>query len=257
MQNKLKRGRFVIYSLVELVFFLGLWQLISETSWATSYISSPVDVLSRIGEMFATGEIFPHIGISLYRTLLGFFLVVLLGTGFGILAGFFKPVGAFFDPLISFFNPIPKIALLPVFLVWFGVTDTTRILIIFTSAFFPSFIATLDGVRGINKLYLWSAENMGASKIQILFRVVLPASLPKIFDGWRVALALTFVMMFSSEMIGTSTGLGLGFMILNADAYGRTDIVLAAVIVIAMLGFIFDRLLILLRDRVLWWNEQR
>src|SRR5690606_12823912 len=139
------------------------------------------------------------------------------GTGLGILAGFFQPIGRFFDPVVSFFNPIPKIALLPVFLVWFGVTDTTRILIIFTSAFFPCFIATLDGVRGINRLYLWSAENMGASKFKMLYRVVLPAALPKIFDGWRVALALTFVMMFSSEMIGSSTGKGLGFMILNAD----------------------------------------
>lgn len=256
MLSNFKKSRFIIISLVELIFFLSLWQLLSMTSWFPTYVSSPTVVIGIISEMFVSGSVFPHIGVSLYRTIIGFLLVVLFGTGLGILAGFFQPIGRFFDPLVSFFNPIPKIALLPVFLVWFGVTDTTRILIIFTSAFFPCFIATLDGVRGINRFYLWSAENMGASKFKMLYRVVLPASLPKIFDGWRVALALTFVMMFSSEMIGSSTGLGLGFMILNADAYGRTDIVLAAVAVIAILGFIFDRLLIGLRGRVLWWHNR-
>ncbi|MDS9471627.1 ABC transporter permease [Sporosarcina pasteurii] len=256
MQNSLKKSRFIVFSLAELLLFLSLWQLLAMTDWFPTYISSPAVVFGIIGEMFMTGEVFPHIGVSLYRSIIGFLLVVLFGTGLGILAGFFQPIGRFFDPVVSFFNPIPKIALLPVFLVWFGVTDTTRILIIFTSAFFPCFIATLDGVRGINKLYLWSAENMGASRFKMLYRVILPASLPKIFDGWRVALALTFVMMFSSEMIGSSTGKGLGFMILNADAYGRTDIVLAAVTVIAALGFLFDRLLIALRQRVLWWQNR-
>jgi ABC-type nitrate/sulfonate/bicarbonate transport system permease component len=256
MQSSLKKSRFIVVSLVELLFFLAIWQLLAMTDWFPTYVSSPAVVLGVISEMLMTGEVFPHIGISLYRSIVGFLLVVLFGTGLGILAGFFQPIGRFFDPVVSFFNPIPKIALLPVFLVWFGVTDVTRILIIFTSAFFPCFIATLDGVRGINRLYLWSAENMGASKFKMLYRVVLPAALPKIFDGWRVALALTFVMMFSSEMIGSSTGKGLGFMILNADAYGRTDIVLAAVIVIAALGFLFDRLLIGLRQRVLWWQNR-
>jgi|SRR5699024_6279783 len=256
MQNSMQKTKFVIYSVLELALFLIAWELLSFTVWFPDYLSSPTVVLSRVGEMFVSGEVFPHISTSLYRTIVGFLLVVLLGTGLGILAGYSKTIGNFFSPLISFLNPIPKIALLPVFLVWFGVTDTTRILIIFTSAFFPCFISTQDGVRDINKLYLWSAKNMGAGSIRTLFKVVLPSALPKIFDGWRVALALTFVMMFSSEMIGSSTGEGLGFMILNADSYGRTDIVLAAIIVIAALGFVFDRLLIGLRKRVLWWHER-
>lgn len=256
MQSNLKTGRFVVYSLLELGIFLVLWYAFSKASWFPKYLSDPVTVISYLKDMIVTGEIIPHISVSLYRSLLGFFFVVILGTVLGILAGYFKPIGMFFDPIVSFFNPIPKIALLPVFLVWFGVTDTTRILIIFTSAFFPSFIATLDGVRNVNKMFIWSAENMGANRFQILYKIVLPAALPKIFDGYRVALALAFTMMFSSEMIGTSTGQGLGFMILNADSFGRTDIVIAAVFVIALLGFIFDRLLTFVRGRVLWWNER-
>ncbi|WP_428908011.1 ABC transporter permease [Niallia sp. Krafla_26] len=256
MQINFKKSLFVIYSLIELAVLLLLWYVLSLTSWFPSYLSDPVTVITYLLEMFRSGEIFPHISVSLYRTLVGFVYVVMLGTGLGIIAGFFKSIGKFFDPLVSFLNPIPKIALLPVFLVWFGVTDITRILIIFSSAFFPCFIATLDGVRNVNKMFLWSAENMGASKFQQLYKIVLPAALPKIFDGWRVALALTFTMMFSSEMIGTSTGQGLGFLILNADSFGRTDIVIASVAVISLLGLIFDRLLMLVQKRVLWWNER-
>ncbi|MFS0575800.1 ABC transporter permease [Sporosarcina sp. 179-K 3D1 HS] len=256
MQSNMNAVKFTVYAIIELVLFILLWHFLSKLSVFPKYLSNPSVVLGNIWEMFSTKEIFPHIEVSLYRTLVSFLLVIIIGTGLGVLAGYFKPVGRFFDPLISFFNPIPKIALLPVFLVWFGVTDTTRILIIFTTAFFPCFISTIDGVRGISKLHFWSAKNMGASQLQILRRVILPAALPKIFDGWRVALALCFVMMFSSEMIGTSSGLGLGFMILNADAYGRTDIALAAIFVIAALGFLFDRLLILIRSRALWWNRQ-
>ncbi len=256
MQSSMNALKFTVYALVELLLFILLWQLLSAQTWFPAYLSSPSSVFGQIKEMIVTMEIFPHIGISLYRTLISFLLVVIIGTGLGILAGYFKVIGNFFDPLISFFNPIPKIALLPVFLVWFGVSDTTRVLIIFTTAFFPCFIATIDGVRSISRLHFWSAKNMGANQFQILRRVVLPAALPKIFDGWRVALALCFVMMFSSEMIGTTTGTGLGFLILNADSYGRTDIVLAAVFVIAALGFIFDRLLIGIRSRALWWNSQ-
>lgn len=247
--------KFTLYAVVEIAVLILAWQVLSRFEWFPVYLASPTEVFTQMKDLLVSGEIFAHMQISLFRSLFSFFLVVTIGTILGILAGYFKPIGTFFDPLISFLNPVPKIALLPVFLVWFGVTDTTRILIIFISAFFPAFIATVDGVRNIDKLYLWNAKNMGASPFTILYKVVLPAAMPKIFDGLRVALALCFVMMFSSEMIGTSTGKGLGFLILNADSFGRTDIVLASVFYIMILGFIFDRLLILARRYVLWWNR--
>lgn len=255
MSSSANAVKFTVYAILEVIILIVMWHFLSLTEWFPVYLSSPTEVFSQMGGLLFSGEIFSHMQISLYRSLFSFLLVAVIGTVLGILAGYFKPIGSFFDPLISFFNPVPKIALLPVFLVWFGVTDTTRILIIFTSAFFPAFIATIDGVRNIDKLYLWNAKSMGAGPFTILYKVVLPAAMPKIFDGLRVALALCFVMMFSSEMIGTSTGKGLGFLILNADSYGRTDIVLAAVLYIMLLGFLFDRLLILVRRYVLWWNR--
>lgn len=164
--------KFTLYGIVEVILLIVIWHFLSTMEWFPVYLSLPTEVLSQMGGLLFTGEVFAHMQISLYRSLFSFLLVAIIGTTLGVLAGYFKPIGTFFDPLISFLNPVPKIALLPVFLVWFGVTDTTRILIIFTSAFFPAFIATIDGARNVNQLYLWNAENMGAKPFTILRKVV-------------------------------------------------------------------------------------
>lgn len=243
-------------ALIELIVFLALWQILAVSKIIPEYLSNPVVVLGNLWEMAKTGELFLNAGVSLRRSLLGFVLVAVIGVFLGVAAGYFKSVGRFFDPIISFFNPIPKIALLPLLIVWFGISDTTRVLIIFMTAFFPAFITAQDGVRSVKKVFIWAGENMGANSWQILTKIVFPASLPKIFDGLRISLGLTFVMLFSSEMIGSSNGTGLGFLILKADVAGRTDIMLSSVLMIALLGYIFDRILLLVRKRLLWWNER-
>ncbi|WP_209123427.1 ABC transporter permease [Alkalihalobacillus sp. BA299] len=242
---------------IEIIVLMLIWEGLALVQWIPTYLSSPSTILTAMWQLVSSGEIFAHMEASLYRSLLGFIVVVVIGVGFGILAGYYKRIGNFFDPIINAINPIPKVALLPILMVWFGMTDTTRILIIFLTAFFPSFVATRDGVRSIKQVHLWAGENMGASQIQLLYKVVFPGTLPKIFDGLRISLGLTFVMMFSSEIIGASNGSGLGFLILNADLVGRTDIMFAAVAFIGTLGFIFDRILLKIRSKVLWWDIKR
>lgn len=244
-------------AVMEIVGLLAIWQILASLQWIPGYLSSPFVVGREMWTLIASGELFTNAASSLYRSLLSFLLVTVLGIVFGIAAGFFKPIGTFFQPIVDVLNPVPKIALLPILMVWFGISDTTRVLLIFLTAFFPCFIATKDGVHGVKQVFIWAAENMGASKLQILWKVVLPAALPKIFDGLRVSLGLTFVMMFSSEMIGSSNGLGLGFMILMADMAGRTDLMFVSVFFIALLGFLFDRILLAVRARLLWWSENR
>lgn len=242
---------------IEIIVLMLIWEGAAFIQWTPSYLSSPSIILTAMWELISSGEIFAHMGGSLYRSFIGFLVVVIFGIGVGILAGYYKKLGDFFDPIINALNPIPKVALLPILMVWFGMTDTTRILIIFLTAFFPTFVAARDGVRSIKQVHLWAGENMGASQFQILYKVVFPGTLPKIFDGLRVSLGLTFVMMFSSEIIGASNGSGLGFLILNADLVGRTDIMFAAVAFIGILGFIFDRILLKVRSKILWWDVKR
>ncbi|WP_179295659.1 ABC transporter permease [Bacillus sp. FJAT-45350] len=247
--------KFQKIAIIEVSVILIVWELLAFFQWIPTYLSSPSIILGTMWELMKTGDIFSHAGSSLYRSFFGFLIVATVGVTFGIVAGYYRKIGDFFDPIINAINPIPKIALLPILMVWFGMSDFTRILIIFLTAFFPTFVATRDGVRSVKQVFLWARENMGANRFQLLYKVAFPATLPKIFDGLRVSLGLTFVMMFSSEIIGASNGSGLGFLILNADLVGRTDIMFAAVAFIGMLGFIFDRILLKVRSRVLWWDE--
>lgn len=244
-------------ALIEIVVLLAVWQLLAFLKWIPAYLSSPAVIGGELWALIVSGDLFTNAAASLYRSLIGFLLVTVVGIVLGIAAGFFKPIGSFLQPIVDVLNPVPKIALLPILLVWFGISDTTRVLLIFLTAFFPCFIATKDGVLAVRQVFVWAAENMGASRFQILWKVILPASLPKIFDGLRVSLGLTFVMMFSSEMIGSSNGLGLGFMILTADMAGRTDLMFVSIFIIALLGFVFDRILLAIRAKMLWWSENR
>jgi ABC-type nitrate/sulfonate/bicarbonate transport system permease component len=253
MDNKLLR----MIAVIELLAIFFIWELLAIFQWFPTYLSSPIAIIKSMGELWVDGDLLNHIGSSLFRSLMGFLLVVIVGVTLGILAGYYRRVGTFFDPIVNTLNPIPKIALLPILMVWFGITDTTRILIIFLTAFFPCFVATRDGVKSIKQVYLWSGQNMGASTFQLLRKIVFPVTLPKIFDGLRVSLGLTFVMMFSSEIIGAANGFGLGFLILNADLGGRTDYMFAGVAFIGLLGFIFDKLLLTIRSKVLWWDVNK
>jgi ABC-type nitrate/sulfonate/bicarbonate transport system permease component len=233
------------------VLLLVAWQVLATLGWLPGFLASPLVIVEQFATLLFTGELLVHARDSLWRSLAGFALAAAFGAGLGLLAGVSRRVGGFFDPLISLTYPVPKIALLPILIVWFGISDTSKILVIMISCFYPCFIAALYGVRATEQGWVWAAQNMGASPAQIFFKVIVPAAAPQIFTGLRVALALAFILMFSSEMIGSSNRTGLGYVILSADAAGRFDRVYAAVAAIALLGFASDRLLLWLRDRLL------
>jgi ABC-type nitrate/sulfonate/bicarbonate transport system permease component len=230
---------------------LLLWQMAAALGWLPAFLVSPLVIGEQFALLLGSGELLGHARDSLYRSLAGFGLGALFGAGLGLLCGVSGKLERFFDPLISLTYPIPKIAILPVLIVWFGISDTSKIVVIMISCFYPCFIAALYGVRAVDTAWVWAARNMGANARQVFFKVIVPAAAPQIFTGLRVALALAFILMFSSEMIGSSNRTGLGFLILNADTAGRFDRMFAAVLAIAILGFASDRLLLWIRGRLL------
>ena len=233
------------------VLLLVAWQVLASLSALPEYLVSPLIVGEQLLALTVSGELLVHSAASLYRSLAGLALGALSGVGLGLLAGVSRRVAGFFDPLISLTYPVPKIAMLPVLIVWFGISDTSKIVVISITSFYPCFIAALYGVRAVNPLWIWAAQNMGARPAQTFLKVVVPAAMPQIFSGLRVALALSYIMMFSSEMIGSSNRTGLGFLILSADAGGRSDIMFAAIAAIAVLGFGSDRLMLWARRKLL------
>ncbi len=232
---------------------LVLWELLARINLLPDYLLEPSTILSRLYAMLIAGDLTEHILSSLYRSYMGFVIGSVLGTFLGLLAGTSKIVEGFFDPLVSLTYPVPKIAILPVLMVWFGIGDSSKIVIILLATFYPTFINGYYGARSVNYLYVWAARNMGATQLRVFFKVVVPAAAPQVFAGLRVALALSFVLLFSSEMVGSRSG--LGFLIIFAESSMRFDIMFAAIVAIAVLGFISDRLLVVIRQRVLAWES--
>jgi ABC-type nitrate/sulfonate/bicarbonate transport system permease component len=150
--------------------------------------------------------------------------------------------------------PVPKIVMLPLFMLWFGIGDLSKVLIIALACFYPTFINAYYGARSTPTILVWSGLNMGASRWQIFRRIVIPAAAPLVFAGMRVSLALSFIVMFATEMINARSG--LGHLIRVAENGLRFDLMYVSLLSIAILGYLGDRLLRATRHRVLAWEEQ-
>ena len=174
--------------------------------------------------------------------------------GLGLLAGVTRAFEQMLSPVVFLSYPVPKIVMLPLFMLWFGIGDLSKILIIALACFYPMYINAYYGAKSTSALLVWSALNMGADRRQIFRKVVLPSALPLIFAGLRVSLALSFIVMFATEMINASSG--LGHLIRVAESGLRFDLMYVSLVTIAILGYAGDRLLRLARGRVLAWQEQ-
>jgi ABC-type nitrate/sulfonate/bicarbonate transport system permease component len=231
------------------VAIVASWELFGQLGMLPRYLSVPSLIVVALWELAADGELHPAMLSSLYRLAIGF----ALGTGTGVLvglaAGLTPVVRHFFDPLVAFLYSIPKIAFLPVFLLLFGLGHASKISIIAFSCFFPVFIASRHAVLAVNKVLIWTAQNMGAPSSTMFFRVMVPAAAPQLFAGVRIGLAHAFVILFAAELIGSQGGLGT--LIAEGEEAARFDLMFAGIVVFAMLGFASDRALMAIRRRVL------
>jgi len=231
------------------VLLLVLWEATARMGLIPIYLSSPSDICLATLELLKDGTYVDALGASLFRVYSGFAIGAALGAVLGLAAGMNRAIANFFDPLISFLYPIPKIAFLSVFLMLFGLGHASKVAIVATSAFFVVFVGAEQAVMSLNPRFVWAARNMGAGRSTILFRVVLPACLPQLLAGLRVALSLAFVLLFAAEMIGAREGLGM--LIVEGTEYVRFDIMFSGILAFAVLGFLSDRLLLAVRRRLL------
>ncbi|WP_396611314.1 ABC transporter permease [Haloferax sp. S1W] len=232
---------------------LLLWQAFGLVGALPVYVPAPTTIVDHLLGMLAEGTILPHAWATLQLVYVGFFGGASLGVILGVLTGRITVLGRLFDPLVSMTYPIPKIALFPIFVIWFGIGFMSKAVVVFLAAFYPVYIHTFDGVRGVPDLHIWSAQNFDASRFQILTEVVIPDSLPQILSGLRVGLALAFIVVFSAELI--QSDLGLGQLALQARQFNNYELMFSAISVIALFGVVHDRLLLLVRRRLLYYRE--
>ena len=231
---------------------LVAWQLLALRG-LPDYLLSPIDIARHFLAALGTRELYQHIAASLGRALPGFVVGSLTGILLGLTAGVRRGFDETVSPLVFLSYPVPKIVLLPLFMLWFGIGEASKILIIAFACFYPMYINAYYGARATPRILVWSARSMGAGSAQIFRRVVLPAALPYLFAGLRVALALSFIVMFAAEMINARTG--LGHLIRDAESSLRFDLMYVALVSIALLGYAGDRLLRFARSRALAWQE--
>jgi len=198
-------------------------------------------VTKTLVSMLADGSMIAHAAATMYRVMFGFFLAVVVGLPLGILMARFQRVENFFMPLVSALMPIPSFSLVPLFMLWFGIGNTTTILIVFYAATFPMLFNTWSGVRSVNPIWLRAAGAMGADEHKLFWKVIIPGAFPFIVTGMRQAFLRCWIAVVGAEMIAASDW-GLGWVIFDAKEFLNTDIMLASLVVIGAIGFLFERL---------------
>ncbi len=230
------------------------WEAVSRLGIVSGSSLPPLSsVIAAWIELLRNGDLGLNTWASLYRGGVGLILSVVFGATLGVLMAWWRPVNALIGPLVELFYPMPKSALIPVTVIWLGFGDGSKILLIFLGCMLPVTIGAFNGARGSDRTLVWSARSMGASRLRVLWDVVVPSALPELLSGVRTALALTFILLVSSELIVARKGLGYLIGYLGAD--GAYEAMFAVVLTVAFLGFAADRGYLLLMRRMLQWRE--
>ena len=234
---------------------LAAWEAFARSGAVTPFMLPPLSaVLERIASDALSGELLHGLGLTLYRSLAGFFIAAALGILVGVLFVRNRFARWWFDPIISVGFPMPKIAFLPVITLWLGFYDVSKISMIVFDAAFPVITATIAGTMAVEKEFLWSARNLGASERSLLWEIVLPASLPQVLTGLQVSLPISLIVCIVAEM--KMGGVGLGASMMNATRFADSPGVFAGIVEIAVAGYALVKAMALVRRRLLAWHPE-
>jgi len=252
------------------VIILGVWQLLSHLGLIKPVIlPSPVAVVERFGlyvlpvqslaesagvaDWIWSSELLSDLVASLRRVVLGFVVGAGLALPLGLMMGTDRRIEGFLNPVVQFLRPIPPIAYIPLAILWFGLGDPPAVFLIAIGAFFPVLINTIAGVRNVDNIYIRAATNLGADRLTMFRRIILPAAMPYILTGMRIGIGTAFIVVIVAEMIAVNSG--LGYRILEAREYMWSDKVIAGMIAIGLLGLAIDIAVNRLNDYLLRWRR--
>jgi len=244
-----------IGSLLPLIVLVLGWEAPSRSGVVSTFLLPPLSaVLQRVWDDALSGDLTINLGMTLYRALTGFAIAGIGGVALGILMTRNKFIGWFFDPIVSVGFPMPKIAFLPIFMLWLGLYDVSKISMATFNAIFPVIVATIAAAEGIDRQLLWSARSLGASERQLLREIILPAALPQIMTGLQVALPVSMIVTIVTEML--MGGQGLGGAMIAASRFADSPGVFAGIVEIAVAGLCLVKGIALLRRRLLIWHQE-
>ena len=250
-------GNSATISVVTVVVLLLLWFLVTNMGWVKPlFLPSPQAVFRQFYE-YLTGQandkpLWQHFAASMFRVFSAFVLACLTAIPVGIAMGMSRVMRGIFDPPLEFYRPLPPLAYLPLIIIWFGIDELPKVLLIFLSCFAPLALAARAGMRSASQEQINAAYSMGASYMQVVRHVIVPSALPDILVGMRIAIGFGWTTLVAAEMVAAN--LGLGQMVLNASNFLRTDIVVMGIIVIGVVAYLFDLLMRWVERRLVPWK---
>jgi ABC-type nitrate/sulfonate/bicarbonate transport system permease component len=238
-----------------IIVLLVAWEGVARSGAVTAYMLPRLsDVIARIAHDAVDGNLAEIVALTLYRALTGFAIAAVGGIALGLAMSRSVGLRWFFDPLISVGFPMPKIAFLPIIVLWLGVYDVSKISMVVFDAIFPVVTATLAGLAGVERELIWSARNLGARERELLWQVMVPAALPQIMTGLQVALPIALIVAVIAEM--KMGGYGIGGSMITASRFSDSRGVFAGIVEIAVIGYALVKGMALVRRRLLAWHAE-
>jgi ABC-type nitrate/sulfonate/bicarbonate transport system permease component len=241
-------------SLVSVCAIAVAWEAVARLRLAPPlFLPPPGAVMSRLVDLTADGSLPDDLALSLMRTFAGLALAMTAGVVLGIAMARSRALHWLLDPLVSLGFPAPKIAFIPVFILWFGIDSLSKVLLVAFACVFPLVIAAYDAARAVRRTIVWSAQSLGTSRRRLMWRVLLPACQPRIFAALRVAIPVALITTFTSEMVAGGGGMGASLM--YAQRFFESPTVYAYIVVMLVMGLVFDKAMLLLREHIPAWRE--
>ena len=250
--------RFVFIRLSTIFAILILWWLLS-LMIAPNLLPSPVLVWNAFVELLHEGyrdkSLAEHVAASLLRIFAAFFLALLTATPLGLWCGRNASMGAAVEPIIEFLKPLPPLGYYSLLILWLGIDEASKIMLIFLAAFIPIFIASRNASANVPSDYIKAALSVGASRFQVFVFVIIRASLPRVFVGWQIAFGASFSTLVAAEMVAAD--LGIGWLVLDSSKFMYTDIMFVGILLIGLLGISIDRILCAIKRKIVHWEEEQ
>lgn len=253
-------SRQLTLSVATLAVLLAIWWAVTALQLISPlFLPSPWQVLQKLltiagPQGFMDATLWQHLAASLTRIAIALVLAAIVGVPVGIAMGLSPTVRGILDPLIELYRPVPPLAWLPLVIIWFGIGETPKILLIYLAIFAPVVMSTLAGVKSAQQVRIRAAQSLGASRTQVLWLVILPGALPEILTGLRIGLGVGWSTLVAAELIAATRG--LGFMVQSAGEFLATDVVLAGIAVIAIIAFVLELGLRALQRRLTPWHGE-
>lgn len=253
--KKIKIERFLTVSTVVVV--LAAWFIITATgAFSETIIPSPKSVWESFTDVLLNGykghSLLEHLGTSMKRLMIAYLLVVVTAVPLGLLSGYNSKIRAILEPIVEFYRPLPPLAYYTILVLWMGIDEESKLSLLYLAGFAPVYISCVSGVMRIKEDYINGALTLGANKRQIFFYVIFPAALTDVFTGLRTALGVEYTTLVAAEMVAATAG--MGWLVLDASNYLRSDTVFMGVIIMGITGILLDKIIRFIEKKVIHWK---